>query len=61
MNNKMEPKNGLNKQKFGLMYNKFVQNVGCAQFGSTLFLIFGVIVCAISIIVNSFVQFEVAN
>ena len=57
----MEPKNGLNKQKFGLMYNKFVQNVGCAQFGSTLFLIFGVIVCAISIIVNSFVKFEVAN
>jgi len=52
---KMESKNGLNKQKFGLMYNSFAQTVGCTQCGSTLFAIFGIIICTISIVVNNLV------
>jgi len=61
MNKKIGPKNGLKKQKFGLMYNNFAQTVGSAQCGSTLFAIVGIIVCAISIVVNNLVQFEVVN
>jgi ribosomal protein S27E len=57
----MEPKNGLNKQTFGLVYGNFAQTVGCAQCGSTLFAIFGFIVFATSIIVNSFVKFKIVN
>jgi len=52
---KMESENGLNKQKLGLMYNNFAQTVGCAQCGSTLFAIFGIIICAIIIAVNNLV------
>ena len=59
MNWKMEPKNGLNKQRFGLIYGNFAQTVGCNQCGSTLFAIFGIIVCATSIIVNSIVKFNI--
>ena len=54
----MEPENGLNKQKFGLMYNNFAQTVGCAQCGSTLFAIFGIIICAASIVVNNLILSE---
>jgi len=58
MSKKMEPENGLNKQKFGLMYNNFAQTVGCAQCGSTLFAIFGIIICAASIVVNNLILSE---
>jgi len=51
----MESENGLNKQKLGLMYNNFAQTVGCAQCGSTLFAIFGIIICTINILVNNLV------
>jgi len=61
MNKKIGPKNGLKKQKFGLMYNSFAQTVGSAQCGSTLFAIVGIIVCSVSIVVNYLVQFEVVN
>ena len=49
------PGKGLNRLKFGLMYNSFVQTVGSVQCGSTIFAIFGVIVCAISLAVNNLV------
>lgn len=61
MNKKIGPKKDFDKQKFGLMYNNFAQTVGCAQCGSTLFAIVGIVVCAISIVVNNLVQFEVVN
>jgi hypothetical protein len=50
-----EPEKDLNKMKVGLMYNRFVQTVGSLQCGSTLFAFFGIIVCAISLAVNSLV------
>jgi len=61
MDKKIGPENRFNKQKFGLMYNSFAQTVGSAQCGSTLFAIVGIVVCAISIVVNYLVQFEVVN
>ena len=55
MKGKKEQKIGLNRLKYGLMYNRFVQTVGNAQCGSTILAIFGIIVCASCIVVNNLV------
>jgi len=53
-----EPKKGLSRLKFGLMYNSFAQTVGSAQCGSTILALLGIIVCAVSLAVNNLVLYK---
>ena len=55
MNEIKGPNEDLSRVKFGLAYNNFAQTVGSLQCGSTIFALFGIIVCSISVAVNSLV------